>query len=217
MTGDRMESLTIIANGIEKRFSQRPVFRKVSFEARSSEIIAITGSNGAGKSTLLKIIANVLSPTKGSQVWQNGSTKLDNDGIRVRLGFSAPYMELYDELTAVEHVEFVASMKGIPLRSEAALELLERFGLDPKIAGSDRRMRAYSSGMKQRVRSAMAFACSPAALLLDEPTSNLDEAGTSMMLERTKEAADRGAIVFIATNDERERAIANREIRLESA
>jgi heme exporter protein A len=212
-----MEPLTIIADGIEKRFTQRPVFKKVSFEARASEIIAITGQNGAGKSTLLKIIANVLSPTKGTQTWQHGSTRLDNDGIRVRLGFAAPYLELYDELSAVEHVEFVAAMKGIPLGGGAALELLEGFGLDPKIAKSERRLRAYSSGMKQRVRCAMAFACSPSALLLDEPTSNLDDAGTAIMLKRSTEAAEQGAIVFIATNDERERAIAHREIRIEPA
>ena len=212
-----MEPITIIADGIEKRFTQRPVFKRVSFEARSSEIIAITGQNGAGKSTLLKIIANVLSPTKGTQIWQHGNSKLDNDGIRVRMGFAAPYLELYDELTAVEHVEFVAAMKGIPFTADKALELLEEFGLDPKIAKGDRRLRAYSSGMKQRVRCAMAFACSPSALLLDEPTSNLDDVGTAIMLQQATKAAERGAIVFIATNDERERATAHREIRLEPA
>jgi heme exporter protein A len=210
-----MEPITITLDGIEKRFLHRPVFKRVSFEANASEIIAITGPNGAGKSTLLKIIANVLSPTKGSHVWQRGNMQLHNDAIRVSMGFSAPYMELYDELTAVEHVEFVAAMKGLSLNPDAALTLLDGFGLAPTIAGSDRRLRAYSSGMRQRVRSAMAFACSPGVLLLDEPTSNLDDEGTSIMLKHATEAAERGAIVFIATNDERERAIAHREIRLE--
>jgi heme exporter protein A len=210
-----MEPITIIADGIEKRFSHRPVFKRVSFEANASEIIAITGPNGAGKSTLLKIIANVLSPTKGSQIWQRGNTKLDNDGIRASMGFAAPYLELYDELTAVEHVEFVAAMKGLSIDLDAALALLDGFGLAPNVARSDRRLRAYSSGMKQRVRSAMAFACSPDVLLLDEPTSNLDDEGTSLLLKQATEAAERGAIVFIATNDERERTIAHREIRIE--
>lgn len=209
------EPLTITAEGIEKRFTRRPVFKPVSFQANASEIIAITGQNGAGKSTLLKIIADVLSPTKGTHAWQKGSAKLDHDGIRARMGFAAPYLELYDELTAVEHVEFVAAMKDIPFDTAQALELLEGFGLDPNIANSGRRLRAYSSGMKQRVRCAMAFANSPDALLLDEPTSNLDDAGTSMMLEHATRAAQRGAIVFIATNDERERAVAHREIHLE--
>jgi heme exporter protein A len=131
------------------------------------------------------------------------------------MGFVAPYLELYDELTAVEHVEFVANMKSIPLNTNSALELLDRFGLDSAIARGDRRMRAYSSGMKQRVRCAMAFACSPSVLLLDEPTSNLDDAGTDFVLSEAVNSATAGAIVFIATNDSRERAIATREIQIE--
>jgi heme exporter protein A len=131
------------------------------------------------------------------------------------MGFVAPYLELYDELTAVEHVEFVANMKSVPLSANSALELLDRFGLDSAIARGDRRMRAYSSGMKQRVRCAMAFACSPSVLLLDEPTSNLDDAGTNIVLAEAVNASAVGAIVFIATNDARERAIATREIQIE--
>ncbi|HET6400919.1 MAG TPA: ABC transporter ATP-binding protein [Candidatus Kapabacteria bacterium] len=209
------ESLTIVAESVQKRFTGRPVFKPISFEASPSEIIGITGPNGAGKSTLIKIIANVLSPTKGSCIWHDGSAKLDHDGVRIRLGFVAPYLELYDELTAVEHVRFIADLKGLFIGDEMAMDLLDGFGLDSSIARSDRHLRAYSSGMKQRVRCAMAFACSPSALLLDEPTSNLDEAGTAIVLEQAQAAARNGAIVFIATNDARERAIAHREIRIE--
>ncbi len=208
-------SLTIKAEGVQKRFTGRPVFKPVSFEASPSEIIAITGSNGAGKSTLLKIIANVLSPTRGSCRWHDGSSNLDNDGVRVRLGFVAPYLELYDELTAVEHVHLVAELKGMPVSGATVLALLDGFGLDAKIARGDRPLRAYSSGMKQRVRCAMAFACAPGALLLDEPTSNLDEDGTALVLGQAQAAARAGAIIFIATNDDRERAIAHREILIE--
>ena len=211
-----MEPITISLDRVEKRFTRRPVFKPVSFQAASSDIIAITGSNGSGKSTLLKIIASVLSPSKGSCSWNNGKI-LDHDDIRVRLGYSAPYLELYDELSAVEHVRFVAEMKGFTISEEDAIRELEKFGLDPAIASSDRRLRAYSSGMKQRVRSAMAFACTPSVLLLDEPTSNLDEQGTFAFLAQATEAAQNGAIVIIATNEERERSIAHHEIRLEAA
>lgn len=209
------ENLQIVADAVQKRFTQRPIFKPVSFQASTGDLIAITGQNGAGKSTLLKVIGNVLSPSKGTCAWQLGGTKLDHDGIRVRLGYVAPYLELYDELTAAEHVEFVASLKGFAMVRETALDLLDSFGLDSKIARSDRSLRAYSSGMKQRVRCAMAFACKPAVLLLDEPTSNLDESGTEIVLARAREAAERGAIVIIATNDPRERAIAQREIAVE--
>ena len=95
------------------------------------------------------------------------------------------------------------------------MDLLDAFGLDPAVARGERHLRAYSSGMKQRVRCAMAFACAPSVLLLDEPTSNLDDAGTAIVLEQAQAAARNGTIVFIATNDARERAIAHREIRIE--
>ena len=213
----RVNSLRIVASGIVKRYTARPVMKPVSFEARAGEIVAITGPNGAGKSTLLKIIADVLSPTKGTCAWERSGKQLDRDAIRMSLGFVAPYLELYDELTAAEHVQLVAELKGVPLGASSALDLLDQFGLDPAVARGERRLRAYSSGMKQRVRCAMAFAGAPAALLLDEATSNLDDPGTATVLERAQAAAASGAIVFIATNDARERAIAEREIRLEPA
>jgi heme exporter protein A len=207
--------LRIIAENVEKRFTQRAAFHPVSFEASPGEIVAITGPNGAGKTTLLKIVANVLSPTKGSCVWKYDDKKLDYDSIRTIIGYVGPYLELYDELTAIEHVQFVADLKGIEHSPDTALELLTGFGLDPAVANSDRRLRAYSSGMKQRVRIAMAFACQPKALLLDEPTATLDDTGTRFVLEAAQQAAANGAIVFIATNDERERAITQREVRIE--
>jgi heme exporter protein A len=161
------------------------------------------------------MIADVLSPTKGSCDWMCGGGKLEHDLIRKILGYVAPYLELYDELMAAEHVRFVADLKGIPISNDSAYELLDRFGLDAKVGRSDRHLRAYSSGMKQRVRCAMAFACSPEVLLLDEPTSNLDEDGITIVLNEAQRAAEAGTIVFIATNDPRERAIAHREMRIE--
>lgn len=233
--------------------------KPVSFEAHAGEIIAITGANGAGKSTLLKIIAGVLSPTKGSCEWRrhldhmvmvkrkrvlpsrkepasghdaNGSISqssgddrvhemrdnivLDHDGIRKIQGFAAPYLELYGELTAIEHVELVADLKGFHMGKGEPLDLLLRFGLAPEIAKSDRPLSAYSSGMKQRVRCAIGFACMPEVFLLDEITSNLDDEGTKNVLGEIHSVSNAGAIVFLATNDSREREIAHREIRLEA-
>lgn len=207
--------LSISGSEITKRYSGKPVFKPISFEVHPKEIIAITGPNGAGKSTLLKIIAQVMSPTKGSCTWKRGNVLIEHEAARTAFGFASPYLELYGELTALEHINLVAELKGFEMLEDEPLNQLRRFGLDQKIAASDRRLSAYSSGMKQRVRCSMAFACMPEVFLLDEITSNLDDDGTRIVLNETRSVAAAGAIVFLATNDSREREIATREIRLE--
>ncbi len=211
-----MSQLSIALENVSKRYTQRSVFKPVTCQSAPGEIIAVTGENGAGKSTLLKIVAGVLSPTKGKCDWKLGDRILDQEARRVRLGFAAPYLELYDELTAIEHVEFVLTLKGLKSARDAVRADLLSFGLSAEVIDSERHVRAYSSGMKQRVRLAIAFAGHPDAIFLDEPTANLDESGCSIVLDKARQAAARGAHLWIATNVEREREIAHRELHLES-
>ena len=221
------DTLSLSLNAVIKRYNNRPVFAPVSFEVSSGNILALTGANGSGKSTLLKIIAGVTSPTKGDCIWSTGeeslSTPKDLKGREVRnmprelqkmLGFVSPYLELYNELTAVEHVQFVAELKEKSVSAESAVSELISFGLDEAIAKSNRVVKQYSSGMQQRVRLAMAFICEPKVLLLDEPSSNLDEIGIQILFSRIEKSAGSGAVVIIATNDERERKLAGKEVSL---
>ena len=209
------EDILLSLDGVTKRFSRSPIFSPVSCEISSGNIIAITGANGSGKSTLLKIIAGVTSPTKGMCRWSIGPLEIDARALQVLLGFVSPYLELYNELTAIEHVKFVAELKSQPISTENAISDLVSVGLESVIASSDRGIRQYSSGMKQRVRLAMAFVCEPRILLLDEPSSNLDEEGITMLFQRIAVIAAMGAVVVIATNDEREKRLASCEIVLE--
>ncbi len=208
------DKLSLKLEAVTKRYSKAPVFSPISFEISSGNILAITGANGSGKSTLLKIIAGVTEPSKGVCSWSNGSKKLEPRDLQKELGYVAPYLELYNELTAIEHVQFVAELKGKKISPDAALQELISFGLDKSIAESDRTMKQYSSGMQQRVRLAMAFICEPKILLLDEPSSNLDEQGIQTLFSRIEKAAANGVLVIIATNDEREKKIAHREVGL---
>jgi ABC-type multidrug transport system ATPase subunit len=223
-----LSKLSLNLQAVTKRYSRSPVFSAVTFEAHQGEIIAITGANGSGKSTLLKIIAGVSEPTKGKCNWKIDQTNLANhENVRGReisnipqeiqkiLGFVSPYLELYNELTAIEHVQFVAELKRLKISSDEAVNELTSFGLDKDIASSDRTMKHYSSGMQQRVRLAMAFISKPKILLLDEPSSNLDEAGIQTLFRKLDRYATDGSIVIIATNDEREKNLASREVALE--
>ena len=213
MADSNIISLTLDA--VTKRYNRAPIFSPVSFEIHSGNILAITGANGSGKSTLLKIIAGVTSPTKGTSTWGNGTRKFETRDLQKIVGFVSPYLELYHELTAVEHVQFVAELKEKNVTREEAVSELAAFGLEKVITESERVMKQYSSGMQQRVRLAMAFMSEPKVLLLDEPSSNLDEEGITTLFQRIEHSARNEALVIIATNDERERKLASREIRLE--
>lgn len=222
-------SLSLTLEAVTKRYSRASVFAPVSFTVTSGSILSITGSNGSGKSTLLKIIAGVTAPSRGKCSWHYGdhesipasplrekrSVDFQRD-LQKMLGFVSPYLELYYELTAIEHVQFVAELKGHRVSNDEAVSELISFGLDPMIARSERTLKQYSSGMQQRVRLAMAFIAAPKVLLLDEPSSNLDEGGIGILFGRIEEVVGRGALAIIATNDEREKNLSSKEISLRS-
>lgn len=208
------DTLSLTLNAVTKRYSKSPVFSSVSLNTSSGNILAITGANGSGKSTLLKIIAGVTEPSKGICEWTSEGKKMEARELQKILGFVSPYLELYNELTAIEHVQFVGELKGKSVTNESVISELVSFGLDEMIAKSDRGLKQYSSGMQQRVRLAMAFICKPKVLLLDEPSSNLDEEGIQILFSRIEKALKSGALVVIATNDERERKLASNEINL---
>ena len=206
-----MSGLSLTVTDLTKRFGRKPVFEPVTFTASGSEVVVLAGANGSGKSTLIKLLAGVLSPSTGKCEWSEDGKVVEYETLQQRIGFVAPYLELYNELTAAEHIEFVAQLKSKVITREESVALLTLFGLDVAIAASDRYASKYSSGMQQRVRFAMAFACSPDVLFLDEPSSNLDDVGTAILFEKIK--AFKG-IVFIATNDAKEKQLGTKVITL---
>lgn len=206
--------LSLKIEDVSKRFTRRLIFEPVTEEINAGEIVAITGKNGAGKSTLLKIISQTLPPSKGKCGWYSSAAKLDADDIRMRMGYVAPYLELYGELSAVEHLQFVAKLHSKQLDATAASMMLEETGLPTQAIATERPLRAFSSGMRQRVKLAMATCLKPDVLLLDEATSNLDESGIQLVTDIVKSAADRGAIVILATNESRELALASKQIEI---
>lgn len=206
-----MSGISLNVTNLTKRFGRKPVFEPVTFTASSGEVVILAGANGSGKSTLIKLLAGVLSSSTGKCEWSEDGKVIEYEVLQQRIGFVAPYLELYNELTAAEHIEFVAQLKSKVVSREESVALLTSFGLNDAIASSARYVGKYSSGMQQRVRFAMAFACSPDVLFLDEPSSNLDDAGTTILFEKIK--AFKG-IVFIATNDAKEKSLGTKVITL---
>jgi heme exporter protein A len=209
-----VSGICLTVTDLTKRFGRKPVFEAVSFTASRGEVVILAGANGSGKSTLIKLLAGVLSPSTGKCEWSEDGKVIEYESLQQRIGFVAPYLELYNELTAAEHIEFVAELKSKVIGREESVPLLTSFGLDSAIAASDRYASKYSSGMQQRVRFAMAFACTPDVLFLDEPSSNLDDVGTDILFGKINEFSAKGGMVFIATNDVKEKDLGTKVITL---
>jgi len=196
-----MNSISITASEVSKEFDRRLIFKDISFSLSSPASLSITGKNGAGKSTLSKIIAGVLSPTHGTVTYSDHEKQMGIEEFKHQIGFVSPYLNLYDEFTALENLQILSRIRmAAQENGERIAELLRSVGLWNRrndLVGT------FSSGMKQRLKYAFALLHAPALLILDEPTSNLDAEGIEMVqhivLQQKKEN-----ILIIATNNDEE-------------
>ncbi len=170
---------------------------------------AVTGINGSGKSTLIRILAGVMRPGKGSVSLFVDGKVISNENHPFHMGLVAPYLNLYDDFSPAENLQFLASARGMPDAAEKIDEIMDRVGLRSR---QNDFLSTYSSGMKQRIRLATALFSDPDVLLLDEPGSNLDEAGLELVSGIISEAVERGKVVIVATNDEREASLCSERV-----
>src|SRR5690606_8438251 len=134
---------------------------------------AILGANGSGKSTLLQVISGSLSPSEGNIIYRNQEQPVDPEQIFQQLSLAAPYLEFIVELTLTELISFHFKFKPF-LAGYDAVKIIELLGFEKS---KNKLLKYFSSGMKQRVKLALAFCSDTPVLLLDEPTSNLDTEG----------------------------------------
>jgi len=188
--------LTIAAENLRQVFNRQTIFSKVSFTVGEGTVLLIAGRNGSGKSTLVKILCGVLTPT-GGKVTIDGDGALDQFARKARVGLVAPYLQVYEEFSALENLHLSMTLRGFRSDPSAHRALLERVALDPKRRDP---VRGFSSGMKQRLKYAMALSHHPPILVLDEPMSNLDADGTAIVRSIMEDQRKAGILV-VATND----------------
>jgi len=177
-----------------KRFGERWVFRHIELTLSQGTVLVVRGSNGSGKSTLIRILAGLLTPTEGRvQMALAGQAFAER---RAWLGWSATDGALYRELTAREHLRWWATLRDTDATDTELMAHLERFELG---ARADDLLRTYSTGMRQRMRLALATWGRPPLLLLDEPDAGLDARGM-LLLERVIDEHRTFGIVVLATN-----------------
>lgn len=206
-----MAEVEVRFSGLSKRFGRRAVLRNVNGAARPGEVLVVTGPNGSGKSTLLNILGGLLRPSQGEVTYLSGGRVLPKEEWHRHLGVCAPDLSVYEELSAVENLRFFTQVRGLRLPEKELAAVLEQLGLK----GSDffRPVKQFSSGMLQRVKLAQALVHQPRVLLLDEPSSNLDEAGHRLLAGLVMAWRERATVV-IATNDPREVAWGDKVLEL---
>ena len=205
-----MDAITLRGSGITKEFNRRVVFERMHFTLSSPGSLSITGRNGAGKSTLIRIIAGTLLPTAGRVEWNVDGSPVGHERRRRLIGFVSPYLNLYEEFTALENLILLSRIRGTKATADECKAALDSVGLrreqnDP--------VRTFSSGMKQRAKYAFALLHNPGVLLLDEPTANLDGEAIRFVRKVVLQQKRTG-ILIVASNDAREAAWCENSIAL---
>lgn len=188
--------MTITLSKAGKRFNRDWIFRSADLTFLTGHSYAITGANGSGKSTLLQTLAGSMEVSEGKIEWALKGTAIDADDIYSYLTIAAPYVEVIEEMTAAEFLQFHQQFK--PLFKEVSItEILKLVGLEKAAA---KQIRYYSSGMKQRIKLAQAIFSDAPLLLLDEPCTNLDATGYELYHNLIKDFAAHKTIV-VSSND----------------
>ena len=204
--------MRLVADGLSRSFGRRKIIGPLSFTLESGRVLGVAGENGSGKTTLLRVLAGLIRPTGGTVVFEeNGTSLAPRDAAHV-LGWCAPDLSLYGELTAEENLDFFERVRGRASTPDRARALLREVGLPPE-SHSMKSLSSLSTGQRQRVKLAYATLHSPGVLLLDEPGANLDEAGRSVVQNVVASQRARG-IAIIASNDPRDLALADETLSL---
>lgn len=199
--------MQIDATGLGKRFQRDWIFRGLTRTFRPGSATAVLGPNGAGKSTLLNTISGQLLPTDGKLAYSLNGRAVAVDDIPRHLAYAAPYLELLEELTLREMLHFHTQFK--PLRPGTTTDQL--IGLSYLEKSRNQLVREFSSGMKQRLKLALALYADAPLLLLDEPTTNLDATGVAWYQEHVH-ATRHGRTLLLSSNVPAEYAFCDEQL-----
>lgn len=190
-----------------KRFNRDWIFRSCSLELLPNHSYAITGPNGSGKSTLLQVIAGATLQSEGNIIYTEGDKIITDSYLHIAI--AAPYLELVEEMTATEMLQFHSAFKPL---AGAIPSILQAVQLDK---AANKQIRYFSSGMKQRLKLAQAFFSNVPVLLLDEPTTNLDADGIALYRSLIQQQLGK-KLIIISSNVEAEYDFCEEVLRVES-
>ncbi len=185
-------TMQITLHQVSKRYRYDWVFKGIDYCFRQGEKYSLTGPNGSGKSTLMKVLSGHLTPSKGMVEFSFGEKKLMIEDVYKQISYAAPYIDLIEEFTLLEILRFQRQFK--PFLENVTEDIITDLLAFPR--AKNKEVRHFSSGMKQRLKLALALCSNSSLILLDEPTTNLDRQGIDWYLNLAeKYLGDRTVVV----------------------
>jgi ABC-type multidrug transport system ATPase subunit len=208
-TPERNPTVALQLHDVAKSYDDVPVLGPVTLSVDAGEIVPLVGPNGAGKTTLLRLAAGLLEPSQGGVfVRKHIAGSLD---ARSLVSFVPDVPVFYDDLSLIEHIEFVCGLHGVKSWRPRADDLLSRFDLTDR---ADDLPARFSRGMKQKAALAIGLARPFEVLLLDEPLASVDRVSRTALLELLVDASGEGKTSVVATHDDELLDIATRAIAI---
>lgn len=197
--GENHPAFQINTLRLAKRFNREWIFRNFSYSFTNGNVYAVTGPNGSGKSTLLQVLSSMMPQSDGEIHYVKSGEELSPDNVYSTLAFAAPYMDVIEEFTLEEHVNFHFKLKS-PRKGMTTAEIIDKMYLQDS---RNKFISNFSSGMKQRLKLGLAFYSEAAILLLDEPATNLDSQAFSWYEDELRMVPG-DCITIIASNNPHE-------------
>lgn len=186
-------------NLVSKSFGSRQAITNVSFSVRGGEVLGLLGPNGSGKSTLMKTIVGIIKPDSGSIKVLGTDVASDPVEIKRMIGYVPESPRLYEFLSGVEYLDFVADVHGLASveRNERILEFLKALDLEGR---ENELIHGYSQGMKQKLAITAALLHHPRVLILDEPLNALDPRSARIVKELLHKFRDNDVPTIFSTH-----------------
>lgn len=191
--------MNIILQNIGRRFNREWIFRGIDYAFENAGKYAVLGANGSGKSTLLQVLNGSLGPSEGTIQYFDSGKEIEAGDVFNSLSLAAPYLEVIEDFSLNEMIDFHFKFKRFKagMDKNAVADILNLEGSRNKL------IKYFSSGMKQRLKLALAFCADTPMLMLDEPTSNLDTQGIDWYLSLIEKFSE-GRLTIVCSNQEHE-------------
>lgn len=200
-----MSNIVLETQDLTRQFGQLTAVNRLSFQVLEGEVFGFLGPNGAGKTTSINMICGLLEPTSGRVLVKGKSLTRDSKDIRRTIGMCPQSIVLWERLTCMEQLEFMAQMYGLSGQEarQSGKRLLADLGLEEK---SSSLARTLSGGMQRRLNLAMALVHDPDIVILDEPEAGLDPQSRVKVREYIQSLARKKTVIVTTHNmDEAER------------